>query len=149
MLQQQMGGQGMGIQPQNMPSSQGLRMPGSSSGLGYGSPGALPNQPNLNPNPNPVGSGSGSGLGLGSQSQPQQNINPNMNPSQPQPMSQQPLESNSQPIPNNNSQPSVPIQQQPLFAQPQPQMQLSPEMLALSLNPQFQMIKAQVQQNPN
>jgi len=40
----------------------------------------------------------------------------------------------------------VPIQQQPLFAQPQPT--ISPEMLALSLNPQFQMIKAQVQQNP-
>lgn len=40
----------------------------------------------------------------------------------------------------------IPIQQQPLFAQPQ--TQISPEMLALSLNPQFQMIKAQVQQNP-
>lgn len=40
----------------------------------------------------------------------------------------------------------VPIQQQPLFAQPQPV--ISQEMVALSLNPQFQMIKVQVQQNP-
>lgn len=55
---------------------------------------------------------------------------------------------NSQAV-NPNTNPQIPIQQQPLFTQPQqPQMQLSPEMLALSLNPQFQMIKAQVQQNP-
>lgn len=43
-----MGGQG--IHPQNMPSSQGLRMPGSSSGLGYGNPntGMVPNTGSAN-----------------------------------------------------------------------------------------------------
>lgn len=65
---------------------------------------------------------------LNSSNMPSNPVNPNTNP---------------------NTNPQIPIQQQPLFTQPQqPQMQLSPEMLALSLNPQFQMIKAQVQQNP-
>lgn len=41
-------------------------------------------------------------------------------------------------------------QPQQQFVQPQqPQMQLSQEMLALSNNPQFQMMRSQVQANPN
>lgn len=141
MLQQQMGQQNMGIQPQNMPSNQGLRMPGSSSGLGYGTPGnsqgqgvqGMPNVGNANVNQS---------QGLVNPST-NANTNTDLNSSN---MPSNPV--NSQAV-NPNTNPQIPIQQQPLFTQPQqPQMQLSPEMLALSLNPQFQMIKAQVQQNP-
>lgn len=84
-------------------------------------PGAtnLPSQPLQHPGTLPEGSGS---------SQPNSQMQHPQMPQMPQ-------------VPGQ-----VPIQQQPLFAQPQPV--ISPEMLALSLNPQFQMIKAQVQQNP-
>jgi len=115
------GGQGIGQPDSNIPNSSGLRMPGSSgANMGYGQ-----------------SQGIGNNL-TGQNNMPQQ---PQFQSSQPMPNLQQPNQSNNQSQPLNQVNPMPNLDQQP-------QMQLSNEMRALSVNPQFLQLRMQVQANP-
>jgi hypothetical protein len=133
MLQQQMAGNQP--QPGNMPSNSGLRMPGQSGSLGYGNVQQQQQQQQQQQMPQ---------VGQPMQQPMQQPISPQ----EQQPSSQHPQQPMQQQQQQQQYMPQVgqPIQNQSLLTQPQ--MQLSPEMLALSMNPQFQMIRSSVQQNP-